>query len=300
MNTPIKPHPIRHIIEPWIVAAVILTYAIGIGIAYHLGTQLDWINLFLGLLGAISIIETRNFLSAYFDHPETPLSTLHRDDRWYGELQMIKRSALMQVALTFLTAGATAAVILIFRNAFSGACALLYGVAFLLSFFAASPPMRLDKNGYGELIEALLVANFFPAIALTLQGKPLNTLLVMLTLPLTLIYLAMKIAHSFEGYAFYITHSSKTLITQLGWQRSMRLHNLLIIVAYLLISIFGLVGLNWSSVWPMLLGMPLGGFQIFLIQRIEDGDKPRWRLLKLVSGGLFLLTVYFILLTLWV
>jgi len=300
MNAPMKSHPIRRIIEPWLVGVVILTYAIGIGIAYHLGTRLDWINLFLGLLGVISIIETRNFLSAYFDHPETPVSTLHRDDPWYDELRAIKRPALMQIALTVLTAGATVAVILIFRNVLTGACALLYSFAFLLGFFAASPPMRLEKNGYGELIEALLVANFIPAIALVLQGRPLTSYLVMLTLPLTLIYLAMKIAHSFEGYAFQITHSSKTLVTQLGWQRSMRLHNLLIIAAYLLMSIFGLVGLSWSSVWPMLLGLPLGGFQIFLIQRIEEGDKPRWRLLKLVSAGLFLLTVYFILLTLWI
>lgn len=300
MNTPIKSHPFRRIIDPWLVVIVILTYAIGIGIAYYQGTRLDWVNLFLGLLGAISIIETRNFLSAYFDHPETPVSTLHRDDPWYSELKAIKRQALLQVAMTILTAGATTAVILIFRHAFSGACVLLYGIAFFLSFFSASPPLRLEKNGYRELIEALLVANFTPAIALVLQGKPINAFMVMLTLPLTLIYLAMKIAISFEGYGFQITHPSRTLITQLGWQRSMRLHNLLIISAYLLISIFGLVGLSWSLVWPMLLGLPLGGFQIFLIQRIEDGDKPRWRLLRLVAGGLFLLTTYFILLTLWI
>lgn len=295
-----KSHPIRHIIQPWLVAVVILTYAIGIGIAFHLGTSLDWINLFLGLLGAISILETRNFLSAYFDHPETPVSTLHRDDSWYSELRAIKRQALMQIALTILTAWATTAVILIFRNAFSGACVLLYGFAFFLSIFSASPPLRLEKNGYGELIEALLVANFIPAIGLVLQDKPLSSFLIMLTLPLTLIYLAMKIAHSFESYGFQITHGSRTLVTQLGWQRSMRLHNLLIIAAYLLISIFGLVGLSWSSAWPMLLGLPLGGFQIFLIQRIEEGDKPRWRLLQLVAGGLFLLTAYFVLLTLWI
>ncbi len=295
-----KSHPIRRIIDPWLVAVMILTYAIGIGIAYHLGAQLDWVNLFLGLLAAVSIIETRNFLSAYFDHPENPLSTLHRDDPWYGELRAVKRQALMQVAMTILTAGATTTVILIFRHAFSGACVLLFGVAFLLSFFTASPPLRLEKNGYGELVEALLVANLIPAIGLVLQGKPMSAYFVMLTLPLTLIYLAMKIALSLESYGFQITHSSRTLVTQLGWQRAMRLHNLVIIAAFLLISIFGLVGLSWSSVWPMLLGLPLGGFQIFLIQRIEEGDKPRWRLLQLVAGGLFLLTAYFVLLTLWI
>lgn len=295
-----KSHPVRMIINPGLMAVVLFTYALGIGIAHYLGAKLDWVNLVLGLAGGMFLLEMRNFLSAYFDHPDTPTSTLHKDDPFYDSLRGVKRQALLQIALTVLTAGMTVIVILILRSALSAAGFLMFGVAFVICFFSAPPPLRLEKNGYGELLEALFVAALIPAIAVVLQGKTLSYFLLMLSLPLALIYLAMKIAQSFESYGYEITHGSRTLIARLGWQKAMSLHNILIIAAFILIGVFGLLGLSWSFVWPMLLGLPIGGFQIFLIQQIAEGAKPRWRLLRLVSAGLFLLMTYLIIVSLWI
>ncbi len=298
-NTP-KSHPIRKIIDPGLMAVVLFTYALGVGIAHYLGAKLDWTDLLLGLAVNIFLLETRNFLSAYYDHSDTPMSTLHKDDPFYNNLRSVKRQMLLQIALTVLTAGMTVIVILIFRKAISAAGFLLIGTAFVISFFSASPPFRLEKNGYGELLEALFLATLIPAIAVTLQGKTLSYFLVMLTFPLALIYLAMKIAFSFEGYGYEVTHGGHTLTARLGWQKAMNLHNILIITAFILIGVFGLVGLSWSFVWPLLLGLPVGGYQIFLIQQIAEGAKPRWRLLRLVSAGLFLLMTYLIIVSLWI
>ncbi len=295
-----KSHPIRKIINPGLMAAVLFTYILGIGIVHYLGSDLDWINLILGLAGGVFLLETRNFLSAYYDHPDTPISTLHQDDPYYHSLRSIKRQVLLQIALTVLTAGTTVIVILIFRQAISASGFLLIGTAFLISYFSASPPLRLEKIGYGELLEALFVATLIPAIAVVLQGKTLSYFLLMLTMPLVLIYLAMKIALSFEVYGYEITHGSRSLDARLGWQKAMSLHNILIITAFILIGVFGLVGLNWSFVWPMLLGLPIGGYQIFLMQQIAEGAKPRWRLLRLISAGLFLLMTYLIIVSLLV
>lgn len=295
-----KSHPIYRITNIGLLAVAVFTYTLGIGIAHHLGARLDWTNLILGLLAVTFLLEMRNFLSAYFDYPDTPSSTLHRDDSLYSALKEVKRQALMQIALTVLTAVATITVILIFRHAFSAAGILLLGTAFMLCFFSASPPLRLEKSGYGELIEALVISALIPGIALTLQGKDLNYLFVMLSLPLTLIHLAMKIALSFEGYGHEIMRDSRSLVKQIGWQRAMIFHNILLIVAFVFIGIFGLLGLSWSFVWPMLLGLPVAVYEVFLILQIADGAKPRWRLLRLVAGGLYLLMTYLILITLWI
>ncbi len=300
MEEPTKFHPIRKIINPRLLAAVLFTYVLGIGIAHYLGTNLDWVNLVLGLAGGMFLLEMRNFLTAYFDHPDTAISTLHNDDPFYSNLRSLKRPNLLQVALTMLTAAATVTVILIFRHALSAAGCLLLGIGFLICLFSASPPLRLEKIGYGELLEALYVATLIPAVALLLQGKPLNYFLVMLTLPLTLVYLAMRIAVSFEGYGYETRHGNHSLTSQLGWQKAMNLHNILIIAAFIFIGVFGLTGLSWPFVWPMLLGLPVGGFQIYLIQQIAEGAKPRWRLLRFTSAGLFLLMTYLLIVSLWI
>jgi 1,4-dihydroxy-2-naphthoate octaprenyltransferase len=294
-----RSHPILEILNLNLLVALSLTYGIGIGMAYHLGAALDWVNLVLGLLASILLLEMRNFLSAYYDHPESPLTTLHQDDPGYETLVDLRRQVLLQTALTVLTAGATVTVILIFRHAISTSATVLLGIAWFICFFTSAPPLRLEKNGYGELVEAILVVTLIPALAFTLQGKMVNYILIMLTLPLTLIYLAMKIAISFESYGFEVTHGNRSLTARMGWQKAMNLHNLLILAAFVLIGVFGLAGLTWSFVWPMLLGLPLGVYQIFLIQQISAGVKPSWRILRFVSGGLFLLMLYLILLTLW-
>jgi hypothetical protein len=114
----------------------------------------------------------------------------------------------------------------------------------------------------------------------------------LVTLPLTLVYLAAKIATSLEHYAFEITRDVKTINSLLGWQKAMSLHNLLIFSAYLLLGFFLLTGLSWNLTWPLLLTIPLGSFEIYQIIQMAAGDKPKWQLLKWTAGGLFTIMIY--------
>jgi hypothetical protein len=145
MDTPIKSHPIRRIIQPWLLAIVILTYAIGLGIAYHLGTHLDWINLFLGLLGAISIIETRNFLYAYFDHPETPVSTLHR--MIHGTVNFGNQTPSLNANCsdTFNCRGNNNSDLNLPECLFRSLRFTVW-LCFLSQYLFSSPPLRLEKK----------------------------------------------------------------------------------------------------------------------------------------------------------
>lgn len=278
---------------------LLFTYALGISLVHYLGGDLDIVNLVLGCLMCLLIYELPNFLNAYFDHPESYQSTLNVNDPYREFLLGIKRPLLLQYSLLILTAGATLTAVLIVQKALNGAAILLLGIAWLVYLFIAIPPLRLGKNGYGELIEALFIANFVPSIAFALQGKELPFLLVELTLPLTLIYLAAKIAFSIKEYGFDSMHGRQSLVIRMGWQKAVVLHNILILASFLLLGIFALLGLPWSLTWPILLALPVGGLQVLQMQRISEGEKPKWTLVRWLAMGLFLLMVYFEVISFW-
>ena len=297
-------HPLRSllsIIRVRRLLLVLFTYFLGVGLAHHLGIRLDFLNLLLGLLLCACLVEMQVFLSAYYDHPNSPWTQLHREDSEFVALKQVKLAQLLQTALLILTAGAVFTVILIIRRAFSPSALLLVGIAFLLCFFSAVPPIRFEKKGYEELAAAFLTANLIPSLGFILAGAEWHVLLVMLTLPLTLIYLAMEIALSIETFGHDLSlGTNRSISTRLGWKTAMLLHNLLILGAFLLVGVFFASGLTWQLTWPFLLCLPLGLFQILQIQQMAGGAKPHWKLLKWTAVGFYLLCTYLVTISLWI
>jgi len=174
------------------------------------------------------------------------------------------------------------------------------GLAFFLVFAYAVPPFRLVNAGYGELVMAVLLTTLVPALGYLLQAVDMSQLLGMLTFPITALYLAMVLALSLEPYYGDLKAGRQNLMIRLGWQRGMVLHNVLILVAYLLIGIGALIGMAWALTWPRLLTLPIGLFQFWQIWQIGNGAPPRWRLLRLTAIATFAITVYLQAFTLWV
>jgi len=290
---------IRKILKPIGIVYILFTYTLGVSAAHYLGVKIELLDALIGLIVCLLIRDMRNFLGAYFDHPESYHSTLNLNDPEREELLSIRRPLLLQYSLLILTAGATVTTIMIVRGVFSISTFLLLGIALLLDFFSAAPPLRLFRNGYGEIVEALYIANLVPAIAFSLAGVSLSFLIIELTLPLTFIYMAMKIALAFKSHGFDSMHGRKSLTTRLGWQNALVLHNLFILLAFVLVGVFLLLGLPWSLTWPLLLALPVGGLQILHLQRIANGLKPAWRLLQWLAVGLFLLMIYLEVISLW-
>jgi 1,4-dihydroxy-2-naphthoate octaprenyltransferase len=288
------------IIQPQLLVWVLLTYSIGVGLVKHQGGNLDWINILFGSLLGIFLILMRSYLSAFFDHPNSPTGSLHVDDPRYTLLKRMDRQTLLVIAMTLLTAGALDTVLLMFRNAINLSAVFILGLAFLISFFAATPPLQLDKRGYGEVGEAILICNLIPAMGYLLNEHSLHVLLIMLTLPITLLYLALKIVNSLETYAFDRTHRVQSMVVRLDWLRSMQAHNYLVLIAFLFVAVFALLGQPWSLTWPMFLPLLIGIFQIIQIQGIINGAPPRWKILKLTAAGTFVVMAYLVSFTLWI
>jgi 1,4-dihydroxy-2-naphthoate octaprenyltransferase len=247
----------------------------------------------------------KNFLSAYYSFP-APIAApiLGKRAQEYEadfiETKSLPRPLLMQIGLVGLAFGAAITVLLMVKQAINYTELLLLGMCLFLVFAAVVPPLKLEKLGYSELIEALLIANLFPMQAFLLQQSELHTLLLMTTLPLTFLYIALRIAVSFEYFSFDLKHGAGSMIGKLGWQAGMTLHNLSILVAFLLVGGFVLLKMPWGLAWPFFLALPLGIFQIIQIQRIGEGNKPMWQLLRINAWATFLVSVYLFAITLWI
>ncbi len=289
-----------NIIQPQLLVWVLLTYSIGIGLVKHQGGTLDWVNILFGSLLGIFLILMRAYLTAFFDHPTSPTCSLHPDDPRYAMLKGMDRQTLLVIALTILTAGALDTILLMVRHALNLSAVFILGLAFLISFFTATPPLQLDKRGYGEVGEAILICNLVPAIGYLLNEPSLHVLLIMLTLPITLLYLALMIVNSLETYAFDRTHRVLSMVVRLDWLRAMQAHNYLVLLAFLFVAVFALLGQPWSLTWPMFLPLLIGVFQIIQIQSIISGAPPRWKILKLTAVGTFVVMAYLVSFTLWI
>jgi len=164
----------------------------------------------------------------------------------------------------------------------------------------ALPPIRLVSSGYGELIMSIIIAGLIPAWAFLLQGNDFHKLLIMVAFPLTTLHLGMLLALEFPDYASDLKQGKKPIIIRIGWQRGMLLHNVLILASFVLLGLAFVFGLPLRLGWPVFLVLPVGLFQIWMMNRIGDGAKPNWNLLVLIALSTFYLTSYIFTFAFWI
>jgi 1,4-dihydroxy-2-naphthoate octaprenyltransferase len=299
-----KTSPINYLIRlcrPWELLGGILFYALGVGIAHYLGQGIQWTTYFLGQACVTVLQLTSYMLAEYYRLPAVPgLKRVTSEDKDQEEIiDDLPRSTILMAGATTLTVGAVLTVLLVANHAINPPALLILGVSFLIAFFYAVPPIRLIESGYGELAMSFLMANLIPAWAFLLQTGELHRFLAMLTFPLTAQYLALTVAQSLPKYASDLKYSRRNMLVRIGWQRGMNFHNLLILFSYLLIGLAATLNLPWGLAWRGLLSIPLGFFQIWLMNQIANGVKPQWKLLIGSAMGTLGLTAYLFALSLW-
>ncbi len=298
MNTSVWREMLR-LARPWLLAGTLLFYAIGAGIAHFLGTRIDLAVYILGQACVLLLVLSSAYLSEYVAMLEYPVLKRGQNGANRAEEFLRLRNALVQAAAVALTVGAVLTVMLFARGAVNLPAILFLGTAFLLPFFYAVPPMRLARSGYGELVTALFLTGITPALAYALQTGETHRLLILLTFPLTAICIAMLLANDLETYYTDIKDGRKTLMVAVGWQRGMSLHNILVLFSYLLVGLAAVLKLPWPLAWPMLATMPVGLFQIWQMWQINNGVKPRWRLLRMTAYASFGIMAYLVAFALW-
>ena len=290
--------------NPFYLGVFFFTYALGSGIVIFLGGIIDQTSYWIGLSIVFLLLVFSYLLKGYFDFFDPGefrrqyKSIFEKEDN--RNIIHQTSSALLLISLAALT-GWTVLLVMAYANGYlNPSIIILLGLAFILSLMYSIPPFRLVYSGYGELIQAVMLTNLTPAIALLFQTGDFHRLLVMITLPITILFIAMTMALSLKDYALDIKFERKTILTRMGWRRGIHFHNFLALAAYLTISLAALLGLPWILTWPFLTTLPLAGFQIWLFISILDGAVPRWGLIHFVAYALVVLNIYLVTYSLWV
>ena len=290
--------------RPIYILIAILFYMLGVGIAHYLTGQVDWSSYVLGLVWIVLLLLGFQYLSEFFyvdsgyDNQKWWFTPFSGGSGSIGPGKLMRQVALW-AGLVCLTLAAYITVLIYQHQKPPVHTTLMLLLMFVGEFVFTIPPLRLVTSGYGELTLSIIMAGWIPAMAFSLQGHEIHRILFMVSFPLATLYLGMLLALEFPSYASDITHGRKPVLVRIGWQRGMVLHNILILGSFVIFGVAFISGLPLSIGWPVLLILPLGVFQIWMMLRIADGEKPKWNLLILIAISTFGLTAYLLTFSFW-
>lgn len=288
--------------RPLYLLGAILLYSLGAGIAKYLGVTIHWLTLFLGLAWILLIQIGGQALFDYFEPGKNPPITENGNINKNRSVNDEKTNAYVRIVICFacLAAAGSISILIMQTNRLTPLTSILMIIAFLGSIFFSIPPFRIAYSGYGELLIAILFANFIPAFSFVLQTDELHRLVAMTTFPLTPLLLAMIIAFEFPEFGHDLKYNKQKLMVRMGWQNAMNLHNLLILCTFLLLAIAMVFQLPAFIGLPVFLTLPLGIFQIWQMKRIGDGAKPNWSTLKISWIVFSYVVVYLLVYSYWI
>lgn len=272
-----------------------ITYCLGAGIARYLGHPIHAAAFGLGLLAILSVETAAFWLVEYFRLPLFPLAKEETPRQ-----REILRAGLFQGATALLTVTGAIVVTLLLTHLLPLSAGIL--VALIVIFFIAYavPPLRLSDAGYGELVLALALGTFFPALSFLIQYPDFHRLLTFATFPLTLLALADLLVGDFPTYATDLKYGRNTLLTRLTWQRAIPIHHFLVLLAFMFFATTPFLGFPWGLVWPVFLALPFASIQVIWLQRIAKGGQALWNFTTTLAIATFGLTAYLLAFTFWI
>ena len=288
--------------RPFFLVGVAVLYALGAGIAHYLGVFIDWGFYAMGQAWVSLLQLSTQYLNEYFNAPmdaTNPNRTLLTGGSGALGPGKLPRNVALIAALTCLALLASFTVVLISQVHLPPEAYLIMFLAFMGAFFYSTPPVKLEASGYGELTTSVMVSMMVPSFAFILQTGQLHRLLAMSTFPLTALHLSMLLAFELPDYATDLKFEKRTLMVRMGWQNGMVFHNVLVLVAFLLVLLAASFGYPWFAMVAGLLPLPLGLFQIWQMRNIAHGLKPNWTALTIGALALFGTMAYFVTFAFW-
>jgi 1,4-dihydroxy-2-naphthoate octaprenyltransferase len=282
-------------IHPLYVLFGLLSYGMGLGLAKYLGVSLVIISqvgggLVIMLLMFVSILMNEYFRPATIE--EITVGGLNEHEK-FRSLVLNVTISLLAIALFF--------IYMLFKDGYlSYQAGFFFLIFLLLAVLNAIPPFRLSDRGLFELSLAIQVGSLAPSIGFLLQYNTFHRIIASFTFPLVFLGLACLLAGNFPTFAQDVKNERRSLLVVLSWQRAIPLHNVMLIVAYLLFLFSMFWGIPSKLVWPVFLTLPFAIFQASLLRNLGAGTKPNWQLLSIVSKSTLGLAIYLLTLTFWI
>ncbi len=282
----------------WLVYVVFL-YSLGVAIADFLGTKIDPGLYILGQAWITLIQLSAHYLYEYFETaPDNP--TNQPGENYSLGAGKLPRPVAFWSAIVCLAVAASLSVLILRITGFNLGVIILLALFIMGALAYAIPPFRLSQSGYGELVLAAVLAYLVPGIAFLLQYGDIHRLVSMSTFPLILFQIAMFLAFELSTYAADLKFNRCNLLIRLGWEKGMLIHNLLIVMAFLLIALAFAFGLPLNIGLPLFLALPVGAIQIIHIERLRAGFKPNWPILRFTAVFLIAIVLYLEIFTFWI
>ncbi|MFZ3070093.1 MAG: hypothetical protein WA110_03100 [Anaerolineaceae bacterium] len=168
-------------------------------------------------------------------------------------------------------------------------------VLVLLFSMNISRSIRLWNMPYRWLVDGLIVSPISLFFASSVQGLAPGRILFFLSIPLLLFYLTSSTCLQFERYSSELSKGTRSFLVTLGWEKGVVIHNIILLLAFIFFGVYLYVSGAWSIAWPVFLMLIISLAEVYLLQRLAEGMKPNWRLLRAVAVFQYLGVVYILL-----
>ena len=278
----------------------VLLYLLGIAVAVYSGVRIDWQNAVIGLIALLSLHVGMKFLHTHFALDADLLTRLEEifelnKAKRAGDQLIIDRPRFLfaLLSLPFFFSFLLSVMVLAQQGALSIGFGLVLFLMLALWGCLILPPLQLLSSPYRDLAAGIQWVIFYPIFGSILQRSMLPDVLFLFTLPLFLVFLSSSIALQFEQYDEELRRDSKTLLVQIGWETGMRIHNLLLLIAFVVLLLMPILfSLAWPLVWPLLIALPFAVAQLGQMIHIHNAGTPNWRLLKFSAQATCILLLY--------
>jgi 1,4-dihydroxy-2-naphthoate octaprenyltransferase len=283
-------------IKPFRLISLLLTYSLGVGLVQYVNEIRNWSDVYLG--GFFLLLVTLSVEFLVLLQPSEP-QRIRLKERSNKEVQQL-RLLLASLSATFFTIAATILISWMIEQV------LWQGLVFLVLILALGNALYylaqviVPWHSFQILFEGILFVIIPPAFAYFLQSQDLHRLLTLVVIGLVPAYLAYRLLTLLQTLGFDQSNGIKTIVTEIGWQRSMTLHNALILLTFLLFAIVTLFGFPWFLLWPVFLALPIGLLEIWLMERVRRGSKPLWMVMQIATACVFFIPMYLVGFAFWI
>lgn len=266
--------------------AATLVYILGLVLAMESGKVLNPVTFFCGLAILIAFVVLDKVNNYTTSSSVNLFSTV-------GRTQKLKHPSVIALLFAAFAAIFLSIFFLLQQQVLIGVnLAWLVLIAGLMTI-NFSRVGRIWAQPFQWLIEGLLVSPLMLFWGASLQGFPPVPLMSLLSIGLILLYAVVTLALQYPDYQSDMERSHRSFILLVGWEKGIVIHNLLLILSFLLLGAYIYLGGTWRFHWAVVVMLLVGAFQILQLRRISQGLRPNWGLLKSTAMLLFSAVVYF-------
>lgn len=283
-------------IKPFQLISLLLTYSLGVGLVQYVDEIRNWVDVWLGgifLLMVTLSVELLVLLKPSKRQNDWLKGLSYADARRFRLITASLSATLLTIAVTIFIGWMVESVLwqgLIFLI-------LILMLSYTLYYLAQ---VLVSWNPFQILFEGILFVVLPPAFAYFLQSQDLHRLLTLVVIGLVPAYWAYRLLTLLKTWGADQNSDTRTIVTEIGWERSMTIHNALILLTFLLFAMVTLFGFPWFLLWPVFLVLPLGLLEIWLMERVRRGSKPLWTVMQIAAACVLFIPMYLVGFAFWI